>query len=133
MAALEGRAPTIHGTGEVSRDFTYVENVVRANLLAAEAGRPTGLTCNIACGSRFTLIELLDAIQEAAGQGVAPIFGPPRAGDILHSQADISLAREALGYEVAVPFAEGIARTVAWYREQAPTAAPAATGSARGS
>jgi UDP-glucose 4-epimerase len=133
MAALEGRAPTIHGTGEVSRDFTYVENVVRANLLAAEAGRPTGLTCNIACGERYTLLELLEAIQRAAGQGVDPIFGPPRAGDILHSQADISLAREALGYEVAVPFGEGITRTVEWYRDEAATSGPAPAGRARGS
>ncbi len=117
MAALNGTAPTINGTGEVSRDFTYVENVVRANLLAAEAGRPTGLTCNVACGSRYSLIELLDAIHEATGGGAPPIFGPSRPGDILHSLADISLAREVLGYEVAVPFLEGIARTVAWYRD----------------
>ena len=118
-AALEGTAPTINGTGEVSRDFTYVDNVVRANLLAAEAGRPTGLTCNVACGSRYSLLELLDAIYAATGGGVPPVFGPPRPGDILHSLADISLAREALGYEVAVPFPEGIARTVAWYRHEA--------------
>jgi UDP-glucose 4-epimerase len=118
-AALEGRAPTINGTGEVSRDFTYVENVVRANLLAAEAGRPTGLTCNVACGSRYSLLELLAAIYKATGRGVDPIFAPPRPGDILHSLADISLAREALGYEVVVPFGEGIARTVEWYRNQA--------------
>jgi UDP-glucose 4-epimerase len=117
-AALNGTAPTINGNGEVSRDFTYVENVVRANLLAAEPGRPTGLTCNVACGSRYSLLELLDTIYEAVGSGVPPIFGPARPGDILHSLADISLARETLGYEVTVPFREGIARTVAWYRDQ---------------
>jgi len=131
-AALEGRAPTIHGTGEVSRDFTFVENVVRANLLAAEAGKPTGLTCNIACGGRYTLLELLDAIYAAAGQGVPPIFGPPRPGDILHSLADISLARDTLGYEVVVPFHEGIARTVAWYRSQTEGSQPAPAAPARG-
>ncbi len=135
-AALNGTAPTIHGTGEVSRDFTYVDNVVRANLLAAEAGRPTGLTCNVACGSRYSLLELLDAIQEAAGRGVPPIFGPSRPGDILHSLADISVAREALGYEVVVPFLEGIRRTVAWYRAavdapNAPAADAATTGPAQ--
>lgn len=115
-AALEGRAPIINGTGEISRDFTYIENVVRANLMAADASRPTGLTCNIACGSRFSLLELLDAIFDAVGQRVHPTFGPPRQGDIVHSQADISLASEVLGYEVVVPFREGIARTVDWYR-----------------
>ena len=133
MASLEGRPATIHGTGEVSRDFTYIANVVRANLLAAEAGKPSGLTCNVACGSRYTLIELLEAIQHAAGTAVPPIFGPPRPGDILHSLADISLAREALGYEVEVPFAEGIARTVEWYRSQAGQTGSTPAGSARGS
>ena len=130
MAALDGRAPTVHGTGEVSRDFTFVENVVRANLAAAETGRPPGITCNVACGSRYSLLELLDAIDEAAGRGVPPIFGPPRPGDILHSLADISLAREALGYEVAVPFVEGISRTVAWYRTHSSTMARKPAGAA---
>lgn len=120
-AALEGRPATINGDGSVSRDFTFIANVVRANLLAAERNRPTGLTCNVACGTRYTLLELLDAIQQATGGGVEPVFGPPRPGDILHSQADISLAREALGYEVVVPFHEGIARTVEWYRSQLAT------------
>ena len=91
----------------MSRDFTYVDNVVSANLLAAQASTPSGITCNVACGSRYTLLDLLDAICEAAGRRVEPTFGPPRAGDIVHSQADISLAREALGYDVVVPFAEG--------------------------
>ena len=117
-AVLEGRAPMINGTGEISRDFTYVENVVRANLLAAAAGGPSGLTCNIACGSRFSLLDLLDAIYDAVGRRVDPTFGPPRAGDIVHSQADISLAAESLGYDVEVPFHEGIARTVDWYRSR---------------
>ena len=125
VATLNGTVPTIHGTGEVSRDFTYVENVVRANLLAAEAGRPSGLTCNIACGTSFTLLDLLDTIQTAAGGGLPPVFGPPRPGDILHSLADISLARETLGYEVAVPFLEGIRRTVAWYRDASDAGRPA--------
>ena len=115
-AILEGRAPLVNGNGEVSRDFTYIDNVVSANLLAAQASTPSGITCNVACGSRYTLLDLLDAICEAAGKRVEPTFGPPRAGDIVHSQADISLAREALGYDVVVPFAEGITKTVAWYQ-----------------
>ena len=118
MAALEGRPATINGTGEVSRDFTYVDNVVRANLLAARAESPTGITCNVACGARYSLIELHDAIGDAAGRRIAPSFGPPRPGDILHSQADISLARQAFGYEPLVTFGDGIAKTVAWYRDR---------------
>ena len=118
-AVLEGRQPTIFGNGDVSRDFTFIENVVNANLLAAKSSSPSGITCNVACGDRHTLLELLDAISAAAGRPANPIFGPPRPGDIVHSLADISVAQEALGYTVAVPFAEGIARTVAWYRDQA--------------
>lgn len=117
-AVLEGRRPTINGTGEVSRDFTYVDNVAKANLLAALATSPTGITCNIACGDRHTLLELLEAICSAAGRPADPIFGPPRAGDIVHSHADISIAERELGYEAAVPFQEGIARTVAWYQDR---------------
>ena len=135
-AALAGMPPMINGNGEVSRDFTYVDNVVAANLLAAEPGRPAGLTCNVASGTRYSLLELLDAIYEATGSRVEPVFGPPRPGDILHSQAEISLAREQLGYEVVVPFLPGIARTVAWYREAAAAGDGALgwpTPSARGS
>jgi UDP-glucose 4-epimerase len=117
-AVLDGRTPVINGNGEVSRDFTYVDNVVSGNLLAAEASVPSGLTCNVACGTRYTLLDLLEAIYQAAGQRVEPEFGPPRAGDIVHSQADITLARETLGYDVLVPFEEGISRTVAWYAEE---------------
>jgi len=118
-AVLAGRTPVINGSSEISRDFTYVDNVVEANLLAAQSASPSGLTCNVACGSRFTLLELLNAIGDAAGHQVEPAFGPPRAGDIVHSQADITLARESLGYEPVVSFHEGIARTVAWYRDEA--------------
>jgi Nucleoside-diphosphate-sugar epimerases len=118
-AVLGGRQPIVNGTGEVSRDFTYIDNVVAANLLAARSSSPTGLTCNVACGSRHSLLELLEAISEAAGRSAEPAFGLPRPGDILHSQADISLARQTLGYEVVVPFREGIGRTVAWYLKQA--------------
>ena len=116
-AALAGTIPVIHGDGEISRDFTFVDNVVHANHLAATASIPAGLTCNIACGSRYSLLDLLDAIAHAVGRPVEPAVGPPRAGDIRHSQADISVARETLGYEVVVPFREGIARTVTWYRQ----------------
>jgi UDP-glucose 4-epimerase len=114
-AVLDGRSPTVNGNGDVSRDFTYIDNVVEANLLAADVPGVSGLTCNVGCGARYSLLDLLDAIGRAAGRPAHPIFGPPRAGDIIHSQADISVAARELGYAVLVPFHEGIARTVAWY------------------
>ena len=121
-AILDGRRPTVNGTGEISRDFIYVDNVVAANLLASESACPSGLTCNIASGSRASLLDLLRSISQAAELPVKPVFGPPRAGDILESQADISLARRVLGYDDVVPFDEGIRRTVSWYRETTPSA-----------
>ena len=114
-AVLRGRRPTINGDGDISRDFTYVDNVVSANLLAATVQDVAGLTANVACGERTTLLELLAAICDAAGRNVEPIFGAPRSGDIEHSQSDISLASAQLGYHVSVPFADGIRRTVDWY------------------
>jgi UDP-glucose 4-epimerase len=117
-AVLEGRTPTIYGSGEISRDFTYVDNVVAANLLASSGSRVSPITCNAACGSRYSLLELLQTICDSAGRQVDPIFAPPRPGDIRHSLADISVARKELGYEVVVPFREGIDRTVAWYRDR---------------
>ena len=113
-AVLQGEAPTINGTGEISRDFIYVENVVAANLLAAMPTSPSGLTCNVATGSHYTLTELLHSICTAVGREVEPILGPPRVGDILDSRADITVARQALGYRVAVSFDEGIAKTMDW-------------------
>lgn len=117
-AILRGESPIVNGTGEASRDFTYIENVIDANLRAANAPGVTGLTCNIGCGARFTLIELLEAIGEVAGRTPQPTFGPARPGDVPHSQADIELARQRLGYEVGVPFRLGVARTVAWFAAQ---------------
>lgn len=116
-AVLQGEQPTINGSGEISRDFTFIDNVVHANLLAVDSGA-TSLTCNVACEERTTLIELLQSICRAADRWVEPVMGPPRAGDISHSLADISIARAALGYEVVVPFEEGISRTVAWFAGQ---------------
>jgi nucleoside-diphosphate-sugar epimerase len=115
-AVLNGQRPTINGSGAISRDFTSIDDVVSANLLAAQRDRPSGLTCNIASGSHNTLDELLDAVCAAVGTKVDPIIGPPRAGDIKDSQADITLARRELGFMPAVSFRDGIARTVDWYR-----------------
>jgi nucleoside-diphosphate-sugar epimerase len=117
-AALRDETLTIHGDGLQSRDFTYVDNVVSANLLALDAPGASGLTCNIGSGSRFTLLDLVDAIGTAVGRPLRVKHVEPRAGDVRDSQADIGLAHERLGYEVAVPFAEGIRRAVAWYADR---------------
>lgn len=118
-AALRGESPVVNGDGTQSRDFTFIDNVVSANLLAALTPGVSGLTCNVGCGGRYSLLELLDAIGHALGMRLEPVFRPPRPGDVPHSQADISAATASLGYRVLVPFDEGIRRTVAWYREEA--------------
>jgi UDP-glucose 4-epimerase len=115
-AVLDGRRPTINGDGGITRDFTYVDNVVAANLQAAVVPGVSGQTMNIACGDRTSLLDLLAAICTAAGRAIEPVFGPPRAGDITHSLADVSMARSSIGYDVNVPFDVGIQRTVDWYR-----------------
>jgi UDP-glucose 4-epimerase len=113
---LKGEAPTIHGDGEQSRDFTYVENVVHANLLALRAPKLSGEVVNVALGDRVTLNELYARLAKLAGSEIEPVHGPVRTGDVRHSQADISRARELLDYEAQVPFDEGLRRTVEWYR-----------------
>jgi len=113
---MRGEAPVIYGDGEQSRDFTYVRNVVEANLLAAEAPDPGGRIVNIACGERITLNELYRRLQGLTGCHLAPVYGPRRAGDVAHSQADIALASQVLGYHPVVSFDDGLAETVAWYR-----------------
>ena len=114
---LDGQAPTIFGDGEQSRDFTAVENIVHGNLLAAEAPaeRVVGLAMNAAYGDRFTLNELFQAIREIVGSDLRPNYAPPRVGDVKHSQADISLARERLGYEPTTSLQEGLQRCVDFY------------------
>jgi UDP-glucose 4-epimerase len=115
-ALLAGERPTIYGDGLQSRDFTYVENVVEANLLAAEAEGVAGWAFNIACGGRYTLLDLLNQMKEFLGSDVEPIHDPPRAGDVRDSQASIEAAEKALGYRILVDFKEGLRRTVDWYR-----------------
>jgi UDP-glucose 4-epimerase len=97
-AMLAGRRPVIHGDGQQSRDFTYVDDVVQANLLAAEAPRASGKVYNIASGRRTTLLELVDRINALLGTDIKPIHAPPRVGDIRHSFADICRAEADLGY-----------------------------------
>jgi UDP-glucose 4-epimerase len=117
-AILQGKIPTIYGDGGQSRDFSYVSNVVQANLLAAAApGDAVGRTFNVAYGERYTLLDLIAALNDILGTDVEPIHAAPRPGDVRHSLADVSAAREALGYVPEVDFYEGLRRTVAWYRE----------------
>jgi len=115
-AALHGDEPVVFGDGQTTRDFTYVDNVVQANLRALEAPSLDRLTCNIGCGERSSLLELIDLIGRRVGRTLHPTFAPPRAGDVRDSLADITLARERLGYEPDVELAEGVARTVASYQ-----------------
>ncbi len=117
-AALKGGPAIVHGDGHQTRDFTYIDNVVSANLLALGATGVTGLTCNIGCGGRFDLLALLAAIEVAVGHRIEVEHGPARPGDVRDSQASIDLARERLDYRVVTSFEDGVRRTVAWYAEQ---------------
>lgn len=114
---LEGKSPTIYGDGEQSRDFTYVGNIVKANILAAHSDKAAGQVINVACGGRFTLNELYSTLCEMIGVSIDPVFSDPRLGDVKHSHADISMAEELLGYSVDTDFREGLKRTVEWYRQ----------------
>src|SRR5438128_6216243 len=116
-AVLQGRRPTIYGDGLQSRDFTYVQNVVEANLLACAAPRVGGEAFNVACGDRITVNSMLQQINKIAGKDVVPIYSQPRAGDIKHSQADITRAKEHMGYQPKISFEEGLRNTIEWYRK----------------
>jgi len=115
---LQGEAPVIDGDGEQSRDFTYVANVVAANFAAAAAKEVGGRSVNVACGGRITINELCQRIRGLVDSQVEPIHGPPREGDVKHSQADIQLAEQLLGFKPEVDLDTGLAETVAWYRQQ---------------
>jgi len=112
---LAGERPLIHGDGEQSRDFCFIENVVSANLLAARS-RTQGEVVNVACGARVTLNQLLGIINERLGTNVTAEYGPARAGDVRHSLADISAAQKLLGYEVKYDLRAGLAKTIEYYR-----------------
>ncbi len=118
-AVLRGERPVVHGDGLQTRDFTYVDNVVEACLAAARSEQAPGLVLNVGGGGRITLLDLLAAIGEAAGKPVeGPDHTPEREGDVRHSQADVAAARDALGELPWIDLGEGLARTVAWHREQ---------------
>jgi UDP-glucose 4-epimerase len=115
-AAIEGRAPTIFGDGEQSRDFTYVEDVAELNLRAARAQGVSGKTINGGNGGRITLNQAWALTQRLAGVTLPAKYGPPRAGDVRDSQADTTLAVRLLGHAPRFSFEEGMRRTLDWYR-----------------
>ncbi len=115
-AILEDQPPTIYGDGEQSRDFTYIDNVVQANLLAGSAKETHGETVNIACGQAVTVNEIIAMINKLLGKNVRPIYTAPRPGDVKHSLADITAAGKLLNFEPTVPFAEGLKSAINWYR-----------------
>ena len=115
----DSKRPRIYGDGEQSRDFTYIDNVVEANLAACTKGKGDGQALNIACGERYTLLALLDSLAKLFGVRAEPEFLPPRAGDVRHSQASIERAKRELGFVPRVGFEEGLERTVEHFRHAA--------------
>ena len=118
-ALLEGRAPTIHGDGEQTRDFTFVDNVVDANLRCLDVELEPGTVLNVGGGERISLNELFAALAELAGSKTVPTYGPARAGDVRHSLASLERTRAALGWSPRVDWRTGLARTLDWYRSAA--------------
>jgi UDP-glucose 4-epimerase len=116
-AILKDKPPTVFGDGEQTRDFTYVDNVVEANLLAARAKQTKGEVLNIACGKAVTVNETIDVINDTVGKNIKPIYADPRPGDIKHSLADITLAQNLLGFKPSVSFKQGLQKAISWYRD----------------
>jgi nucleoside-diphosphate-sugar epimerase len=119
-ALAQGKSPTIYGDGQQTRDFTYVTDVVRGVLACCEAPGAPGQVMNLAAGGRVSLLELYASLQKILGTNVEPTFGPPRAGDVKDSQADISRARSILGFAPATSFDDGLRKTVGGYLAASP-------------
>lgn len=115
-AILNDQQPTIYGDGQQSRDFTYVRNVIEANILATDVDCPPGIAMNCAIHQRIDLNQLVQMINENLGKNIKPNYANPRPGDVKHSFADISLIHETLGYQPKVYFEEGLAKTIDWYK-----------------
>jgi len=116
-AILKDEPPTIYGDGEQSRDFTYIDNVVEANLLAARAKHTKGEVINVACGEAVTVNAIINIINELLSKNINPTYTDPRPGDVKHSLADITLAKKLIGYKTKVPFKQGLQLAINWYRE----------------
>lgn len=117
-AMAAGKAPTVHGDGLQSRDFTYVANAVQALMKAAEAPEVSGNVYNVGTGQSITVLQLVETLNRILGTQLQPQHGPPRPGDVRYSRADIRRTRRDLGYEPQVMFEEGLRRTVQWYLDQ---------------
>lgn len=115
-AVLRNEAPTVYGDGEQTRDFTFVDNVVHANMLAAKAPHTAGESVNIACGERVSVNQIIREINALLGRNLTPKYVPERAGDVKHSLADISLAHQLIGYAPQITFADGLRRAIDWYK-----------------
>ena len=113
---LQGKQPTIFGDGKQTRDFTYVQNVVQANLSSLVAPDAAGRVCNIACGRKIELNKVIELLNKILGVKISPIYTSPRPGDIKHSLADISRAKKILGYNPKVSFEEGLRKTVEYFK-----------------
>lgn len=116
-ALLQRRSPTIHGDGQQSRDFTFVDNIVRLNILAALSPKAPGNVYNGGIGGRYTLNDTWAIMQQLEGVEIQPNYAPPRQGDVQHSQADLTAAKRDLNYEPLVAFQEGLRRTLDWYQK----------------
>ena len=116
-AILKDQQPTIFGDGRQSRDFTFVDNVVEANLLAARAKHIAGEALNIACGHSVTVNEVIDILNELLDKNIKPIYTNPRPGDVKHSLADISLAQKTINYKPKIQFKQGLQLAINWYRD----------------
>jgi len=115
LPCWRGEPPTIYGDGSQSRDFTYVANVVQANLLACEKDQAVGQVMNVACGARYSLLDLYRNLCEAMGRSLEPAFAPSRPGEVKHSMAAIDRAGQLLGYAPAVDWNAGLSQTVEWF------------------
>jgi UDP-glucose 4-epimerase len=116
-AIIRGTPPTVYGDGEQTRDFTYIDNVVHANMLAMDVDRTSGQCVNVASGGAVSVNQAIATINRVLGTNVRPRYAPARTGDVRHSSADIRLARELLGYQPIVDFEEGLRRAIEYYKE----------------
>jgi nucleoside-diphosphate-sugar epimerase len=117
-AMLDDRAPTIYGDGKQTRDFTFIENIIHAYMLAVDLPKTAGQTVNVACGYQISLLDIVDHLNRLLGKDIRPNFEAPRAGDVRHSLADISAAKQLMGYAPVVSFEDGLQRTLEFYAGQ---------------
>ncbi len=115
-AILSGQSPKIYGDGEQTRDFTYIDNVVHGNMLAMEVDKTRGEVVNVACGGQISVNQVIEAINKSLGTSIQATYTSARAGDVLHSCADISLAKKVLNYEPIISLEDGLAMTIDYYK-----------------